>query len=75
MVCGITDFKGEKFSLYDFRDELRFMVSSKTLENNKIKILEWPGLWNGGMAQWNTMFIELPSDTFHPVKTVADLIR
>lgn len=75
MVCGITDFKGEKFSLYDFRDEQRFMVSSKTLENNQIKILEWPGLWNGGMAQWNTLFIELPSDTFHPVKTVADLIR
>ena len=75
MVCGITDFKGEKFSLYDFRDEQRFMGSSKTLENNQIKILEWPGLWNGGMAQWNTLFIELPSDTFHPVKTVADLIR
>ena len=75
MVCGITSHKGEKFSLYDFRDDKRFMVSGKTLGATKIKILEWPGLWNGGMAAWNTLFIDLPSDTFHPVKTIADLIR
>ena len=75
MVCGITGHKGEKFSLYDFRDDKRFMVSGKTLGASKIKILEWPGLWNGGMAAWNTLFIDLPSDTFHPVKTIADLIR
>ena len=75
MVCGITSHKGEKFSLYDFRDDKRFMVSGKTLGASKIKILEWPGLWNGGMAAWNTLFIDLPSDTFHPVKTIADLIR
>jgi len=75
MVCGITNFKGEKFSLYDFRDEQRFMVSNKKAEDFNIKILEWPGLWNGGMAQWNTVFIELPPDTFHPVKTAADLIQ
>ena len=74
MACGITDFNGEKFNLYDFRDEHRFMVSDKTLESLNIKILEWPGLWNGGMAQWNSLFIELPSDTFHPIKSVADLI-
>lgn len=75
MVCGITNHKGEKFSLYDFRDEKRFMVSEKTRGATKIKILEWPGLWNGGMAAWNTLFIELPSATFHPVKTIADLVR
>ena len=75
MVCGITNHKGEKFSLYDFRDEKRFMVSEKTLGAAKIKILEWPGLWNGGMAAWNTLFINLPSTTFHPVKTIADLVR
>ena len=74
MVCGIKSHKGEKFSLYDFRDDKRFMVSGKTLGASKIKILEWPGLWNGGMAAWNTLFIDLPSDTFHPVKTIADLI-
>lgn len=75
MVCGITNHKGEKFSLYDFRDDKRFMVSEKTFGASKIKILEWPGLWNGGMASWNTLFIEVPSDTFHPVKTISDLIR
>lgn len=74
MVCGITNHKGEKFSLYDFRDDKRFMVSEKTFGASKIKILEWPGLWNGGMASWNTLFIEVPSDTFHPVKTISDLI-
>ena len=75
MVCGITNHKGEKFSLYEFRDEKRFMVSEKTMGTTKIKILEWPGLWNGGMAAWNSIFIDLPAATFHPVKTIADLIR
>jgi hypothetical protein len=75
MVCGIKDHNGKKFSLYEFRDEKRFMVSEKNWGASKIKILEWPGLWNGGMAAWNTVFIHLPSDTFHPVKTIADLIR
>jgi hypothetical protein len=75
MVCGITDHLGEKFSLYDFRDDKRFMISKKMQENMDINILEWPGLWNGGMAEWNTIFIELPTQTFNPVKTVMDLIR
>jgi len=75
MVCGITDHNGEKFSLYEFRDEKRFMVSQKTDGASTIKILEWPGLWNGGMAAWNTLFVEVPSETFNPVKTIADLIR
>ena len=75
MVCGITNHRGDKFSLYDFRDDKRFMVSEKTEGSATIKILEWPGLWNGGMAAWNTLFIEIPSETFHPVKTIVDLIR
>ena len=75
MVCGITNHKGEKFSLYDFRDDKRFMVSEKTQGSSTVKILEWPGLWNGGMAAWNYLFIEVPSETFHPVKTIVDLIR
>jgi hypothetical protein len=73
MVCGIKNFKGTKFSLLDYRDEQRFMVSHKTIGNVKIKVLEWPGLWNGGMAEWNTLFIELPEATFNPVKIVSDL--
>ena len=75
MVCGITNHRGEKFKLYDFRDDKRFMVSEKTFGPSKIKILEWPGLWNGGMDAWNTLFVEIPSETFNPVKTIADLIR
>ena len=75
MVCGITDHHGEKFSLYDFRDEKRSMISKKTNKNKSITILEWPGLWNGGMAEWNTIFIELPPETFNPVKSIMDLIR
>jgi hypothetical protein len=75
MVCGITDHRGEKFSLYDFRDEKRFMVSKKTTKAQPITILEWPGLWNGGMAEWNSIFVELPPETFNPVKSVMDLLR
>ena len=75
MVCGITNYEGEKFSLYDFRDEKRFMVSKKESEGSMIKILEWPGLWNGGMAEWNSIFIEIPSDTFHPIKTLVDFLE
>jgi len=75
MVCGLTNHKGEKFSLYDFRDDHRYMVSTKTHQNQPITILEWPGLWNGGMAEWNSVFIELSANTFHPVKTVLDLLR
>ena len=51
------------------------MISKKSYKNKLIKILEWPGLWNGGMAEWNTVFIQLPSETFNPVKSVIDLIR
>ena len=74
MVCGIKNFKGAKFSLLDFRDDQRFMISNKKMDNLKIKVLEWPGLWNGGMAEWNTLFIELPEVTFNPIKIVSDLI-
>ena len=51
------------------------MISEKTNKNKSITILEWPGLWNGGMAEWNTIFIELPPETFNPVKSIMDLIR
>ena len=74
MVCGITDHKGDKFPLHEFRDERRFMISKKSNKNKSITILEWPGLWNGGMAEWNTVFIELPPETFNPVKSIMDLI-
>ena len=75
IACGITNRKGEKYPLHDFRNQKRYMVVNKTLEGKKIKSLEWPGLWNGGMAFWNTIFIEVPGDTFHPVKKLNDLLQ
>ncbi len=74
MVCAITDAHGEKFSLHEFSDDQRYMIAHKTLGAKKIKVLEWPGLWNGGMAHWNTFFVEIPKATFHPVKKVTDLL-
>ena len=75
MVCAITDRKGVKFPLHQFCDDQRYMIAHKTLGPKKIKALEWPGLWNGGMAHWNTYFVEVPKETFHPVKKVTDLIN
>ena len=75
LICGITNYRGVKFSLHDFRDEKRSMISKKIHKNKSIKILEWPGLWNGGMAEWNSIFVEVPKETFNPVKSVIDLIR
>ena len=74
IACGITNRKGEKYPLHDFSNHQRYMVAHKTLEGKKIKSLEWPGLWNGGMAFWNTVFIEVPGSTFHPVKKLNDLL-
>jgi len=51
------------------------MIAQKNVGAQKIKILEWPGLWNGGMAHWNTVFLEMPSQTFAPVKSYIDLLR
>ena len=75
LICGITNYKGEKFSLHDFRNEKRSMISRKVYKNKSIKILEWPGLWNGGMAEWNSIFVEVPKETFNPVKSIIDLLR
>ena len=75
LICGITNYKGEKFSLHDFRNEKRSMISKKVYKNKLIKILEWPGLWNGGMAEWNSIFVEVPKETFNPVKSIIDLLR
>lgn len=74
MVCAITDAKGQKFPLHEFSDDQRYMIAHKTLGAKKIKVLEWPGLWNGGMAHWNTFFVEVPKATFHPVKKITDLL-
>jgi len=73
MICGITDYKGEKFDLLDYVDENTYFISKKTVNGKSIKALELPGLWNGAMANWNTIFVDMPSDYFNPVKTIFDL--
>jgi hypothetical protein len=74
MVCGLKNYKGEKFDLLSFIDPYAGFISSKSYEGRTLKVMELPGLWNGAMAQWITVFVEVPSSTFHPVKTVFDLI-
>lgn len=75
IVCGIKDYKGQKFDLLNFRDDNTGFISEKTYEGTPIRAMELPGLWNGSMADWNTIFVEVPLSTFNPVKTVADLLR
>jgi hypothetical protein len=75
IVCGVRDYKGEQFDLRDFRDPSTAYISIKSSDGKYLKALELPGLWNGSMANWITIFIEVPVTTFNPVKTVLDLLR
>ncbi len=75
IVCAIKNYKGDKFNLLDFVDPNTGFISSKTRLGKSLKALELPGLWNGAMANWNTIFIEVPLDTFNPVKNVNDLLK
>ena len=75
IVCGLTDYGGERYQLEDFVNYKQGFIAHKTYEGNEILALELPGLWNGAMAFWNTLFVEVPSMTFNPVKTVNDLLR
>ncbi len=75
LVCGIKNYKGEKYNLLDFTDPKQSFITRKTSEGKMLRALELPGLWNGSMAFWNTVFIEVPLLTFNPVKTVNDLLK
>lgn len=75
MVCAIKDRDGKKFDLMKYRDNEAVFISQKSKEGRDLKALEHPGLWNGSMADWITLFVEVPSITFNPVKTVFDLLR
>ena len=75
IVCCLRNYKGEKFNLLDFVDEDAGFISSKSYMGKEIKALELPGLWNGAMSGWNTVFVEVPLETFNPVKVVLDLLR
>jgi hypothetical protein len=75
LVCGLRDYTGEPFDLSEFIDEEAGIITEKSLEGKPLKAMELPGLWNGSMAFWNTIFVEVPLITFNPVKTVNDLLR
>lgn len=75
LVCSLNDYKGNKFDLLQFVDPATGFISSKTKDGKPLRAQELPGLWNGAMAFWNTVFVEVPISTFNPVKTVNDLLR
>ncbi len=75
LVCGVYNYKGEKFDLSEYVDSNTGFISEKSKSGKDLKALELPGLWNGAMSDWNTVFVEVPLVTFNPVKTVNDLLR
>jgi hypothetical protein len=75
LVCSLRNHRGEPFSLKQYVDEMAFLIAKKTHEGRDLWALERPGLWNGAMAFWNSIFVEVPLSTFNPVKTVDDLLR
>ena len=75
LVCALKNYKGEKFNLPDYVDKNTGFISYKSKDGRELKALELPGLWNGAMSDWNTIFVEVPIETFNPVKTVNDLLR
>lgn len=75
LVCGIKNYKGETFNLLNYVDPEAAFITMKTQNGVDIKVLERPGLWNGSMAHWNSIFVEVPLSTFNPVKTVNDLLK
>ena len=75
LVCAVKDYKGRRFNLPDYVDKSTGFISSKSKNGKELKALELPGLWNGAMSDWSTVFVEVPLSTFNPVKTVNDLLR
>ena len=75
LVCGVKNYKGEKFDLLKYVDKNTGFISQKSKDGRELKALELPGLWNGAMSDWITVFVEVPVETFNPVKTVNDLLR
>jgi len=75
LVCSISDYEGKQFDLNKYTDRDTGFISEKSLQGSALKALELPGLWNGAMANWNTVFVEVPVSTFAPVKEVSDLLK
>jgi len=74
LVCGVKDYKGNKFDLTKYVDQTAGFIAKKSKDGRDLKAQELPGLWNGSMSDWNTVFIEVPIQTFSPVKKVNDLL-
>jgi hypothetical protein len=75
MVCGVSDWRGHPYELSHFVDDDAVIVTSKVQNGAEVRVLELPGLWNGGMAGWHTLFVEIAPEAFNPVKTLFDLLR
>ena len=75
LICGVKDYKGNNFDLHNFIDHKSGIITKKSKDGIELKALELPGLWNGSMADWITIFIEVPINTFNPVKEVNDLLK
>jgi hypothetical protein len=75
LVCGIKNYKNEKFDLLQFVDQKAGFIVEKSVDGKTVKSYELPGLWNGSMANWLTIFVAVPLITFNPVKTVNDLLK
>ena len=75
LVCYIKDIDGKHYDLPKYVDPATGFISNKSLHGKELRALELPGLWNGAMSDWNTIFVEVPIETFNPVKTVNDLLR
>ena len=75
IVCCLHDYEGNSFNLLEYVDQDAGFISSKSYQGRELKALELPGLWNGAMSNWNTLFVEVPLETFNPVKVVLDLLR
>lgn len=75
LVCYLTDYQGNKFNLIKFIDKSAAFITNKTVQGKEVKVLERPGLWNGAMADWTTVFVEVPIGTFNPVKNINDLLK
>ena len=75
LVCATRNRKGEKYDFREFTDPATGFISSKSKSGRTLLAQELPGLWNGAMAKWNTLFVEVPISTFSPVKVVTDLLR
>jgi len=75
LVCAVKDYEGNKYNLTEYVDKKTAFLSEKSKDGRALKALELPGLWNGAMSNWNTLFVEVPIETFNPVKEVNDLLR